>query len=434
MAGVAEHALHATPRRWSRLPAGATLLPVGPPVRLGRYRNAPAGLRVPCGARLPADQAPGGAAPRPRVQRHRAEGRNRGPSVCDDRGSDPAPPGPDGPSLGASRRSTGLEVHPGHASPETPRSSSTVEGSTHRRHPRGHAPPGSHVTVKGWVRTRRDSKAGLSFVASMTAPASTPSRSWRRPARQLRERGPAPHDRLRGHGHRHRGRVAGQGPDRGDPGGRGDRRRLGGRPRHLPRRGQAPHLRVPPRGRPPALADQHLRRRRARPAHARDGHPPLLRRARLLLDPHADHHAPDCEGAGEMFRVSTLDLANLPRTPEGAIDYAQDFFGKPASLTVSGQLNVETYCLALSKVYTFGPDLPRRELQHQPPPGRVLDGRAGDRLRRPLRRRRPGGGLPQVHLQGAAGRARRRHEVLRRAHRQTPSSASRTWSTPASSA
>jgi len=65
--------------------------------------------------------------------------------------------------------------------------------------------------------------------------------------------------------------------------------------------------------------------------------------------------ASDCEGAGEMFRVSTLDLANLPRTPDGKIDYAQDFFGREAFLTVSGQLNVETYCCALSRVYTFGP-------------------------------------------------------------------------------
>jgi len=65
--------------------------------------------------------------------------------------------------------------------------------------------------------------------------------------------------------------------------------------------------------------------------------------------------ASDAEGAGEMFHVSTLDMANLPRTPEGAIDHGQDFFGKPAYLTVSGQLNVETYCLALTNVYTFGP-------------------------------------------------------------------------------
>jgi len=66
--------------------------------------------------------------------------------------------------------------------------------------------------------------------------------------------------------------------------------------------------------------------------------------------------ASDAEGAGQMFRVSTLDLVNLPRHPEtGAIDWHQDFFGKEAYLTVSGQLNVEGYCLALSKVYTFGP-------------------------------------------------------------------------------
>ncbi len=65
--------------------------------------------------------------------------------------------------------------------------------------------------------------------------------------------------------------------------------------------------------------------------------------------------ASDAEGAGQMFRVSTLDLANLPRTPEGAVDFGQDFFGKEARLTVSGQLNVETYCLAMSRVYTFGP-------------------------------------------------------------------------------
>ncbi|HEX8523664.1 MAG TPA: asparagine--tRNA ligase [Tepidisphaeraceae bacterium] len=63
----------------------------------------------------------------------------------------------------------------------------------------------------------------------------------------------------------------------------------------------------------------------------------------------------DAEGAGAMFRVSTLDFVNMPRTPEGKIDYAQDFFAKEASLTVSGQLNVETYCMAMSKVYTFGP-------------------------------------------------------------------------------
>jgi asparaginyl-tRNA synthetase len=63
----------------------------------------------------------------------------------------------------------------------------------------------------------------------------------------------------------------------------------------------------------------------------------------------------DAEGAGELFRVSTLDAANLPRTSEGRVDWAQDFFGREAFLTVSGQLNVEAYCLALTGVYTFGP-------------------------------------------------------------------------------
>src|SRR5688500_2085894 len=65
--------------------------------------------------------------------------------------------------------------------------------------------------------------------------------------------------------------------------------------------------------------------------------------------------AADAEGAGALFRVSTLDLANLPRGQDGKVDYSKDFFGREAFLTVSGQLNVEAYCLALSKVYTFGP-------------------------------------------------------------------------------
>lgn len=65
--------------------------------------------------------------------------------------------------------------------------------------------------------------------------------------------------------------------------------------------------------------------------------------------------ASDAEGAGEMFRVSTLDFENLPRTENGAVDFHQDFFGKETFLTVSGQLNAEAYACAISKVYTFGP-------------------------------------------------------------------------------
>ena len=71
-------------------------------------------------------------------------------------------------------------------------------------------------------------------------------------------------------------------------------------------------------------------------------------------------HAPiitgsDAEGAGEMFQVSTLDLGNIPKTEEGKVDYSKDFFGKETNLTVSGQLEAETYAMALGKVYTFGP-------------------------------------------------------------------------------
>ena len=63
----------------------------------------------------------------------------------------------------------------------------------------------------------------------------------------------------------------------------------------------------------------------------------------------------DCEGAGEMFRVTTLDLDNLPRTADGKVDYSKDFFGKETNLTVSGQLSAETFAMAFRNVYTFGP-------------------------------------------------------------------------------
>jgi asparaginyl-tRNA synthetase len=71
----------------------------------------------------------------------------------------------------------------------------------------------------------------------------------------------------------------------------------------------------------------------------------------------------DCEGAGELFRVSTLDFANMPRDTAGDVDFSQDFFAGESFLTVSGQLEVESYCLAMSKVYTFGPTF-RAENSH----------------------------------------------------------------------
>jgi len=73
--------------------------------------------------------------------------------------------------------------------------------------------------------------------------------------------------------------------------------------------------------------------------------------------------ASDCEGAGELFRVSTLDFTNLPRNPDGKVDNSQDFFGSEAFLTVSGQLAVESPCLSMGKVYTFGPTF-RAENSH----------------------------------------------------------------------
>ena len=63
----------------------------------------------------------------------------------------------------------------------------------------------------------------------------------------------------------------------------------------------------------------------------------------------------DCEGAGEMFQVTTLDLNNVPKTEDGKVDYSQDFYGKPTNLTVSGQLNGETFAMAFRNIYTFGP-------------------------------------------------------------------------------
>ena len=65
--------------------------------------------------------------------------------------------------------------------------------------------------------------------------------------------------------------------------------------------------------------------------------------------------ASDCEGAGELFRITTLDLEKLPKTPQGKVDFSQDFFGQESFLTVSGQLNAESYALGMGKIYTFGP-------------------------------------------------------------------------------
>ena len=224
---------------------------------------------------------------------------------------------------------------------------------------KGQVPVGSRVTVRGWVRTRRDSKAGLSFVhlhdgscfdpIQVVAPAQLPN--YESEVLKLTS-GCA---------------VAASGTVTRSQG-----------------QGQAVEVQADvievvgwvddPEAypiQPKKTSFEYLRD----VAHLRPRTNTLGAIARvrhcLSMAIHRYFHergffwvhtpiitASDAEGAGEMFRVSTLDLKNLrevPRTPEGAIDFSQDFFGKEAFLTVSGQLNVETYCLALSKVYTFGP-------------------------------------------------------------------------------
>ena len=66
----------------------------------------------------------------------------------------------------------------------------------------------------------------------------------------------------------------------------------------------------------------------------------------------------DCEGAGEMFQVTTMDLQNIPKNPDGTVDFTKDFFNKPTNLTVSGQLNGETYAMAFKNIYSIWPDFP----------------------------------------------------------------------------
>lgn len=83
--------------------------------------------------------------------------------------------------------------------------------------------------------------------------------------------------------------------------------------------------------------------------------------------------ASDCEGAGEMFQVTTLDLENPPKTEDGKIDYSQDFFGKKASLTVSGQLEAEIYAMAFKNNIYFRTYFPCRKFQHSETCLRILD-------------------------------------------------------------
>jgi len=224
---------------------------------------------------------------------------------------------------------------------------------------KGQATTGSRVTVKGWVRTRRDSKAGLSFIhvhdgscfdpVQVVAPAALPN--YESEIKKLTTGcsvvaiGTLAASQVQGQAVEIQAasvEVVGWVDD----------------PETYPIQ-------------PKKTSLEYLRE----VAHLRPRTNTICAIARvrhsLSMAVHRYYHergffwvhtpiitASDAEGAGEMFRVSTLDLLNcraLPCTPDGKTDFTQDFFGKDAFLTVSGQLNVEAYCCALTNVYTFGP-------------------------------------------------------------------------------
>ena len=221
---------------------------------------------------------------------------------------------------------------------------------------RGSVPPGEAVTIKGWVRTRRDSKAGLSFInlhdgsgfAPIQVVAQRDLPNYESEIQRLTTGASAiVHGEL----------VA-----------------TPGRPQPVEVHATSVEVvgLVDDPETYPIQPKQHSMEFLRSVAHLRIrtntfGAVARVRHA-LAMAVHRFYdqrgfywiHTPiittsDAEGAGEMFRVSTLDLANLPRTPGGEVDFSQDFFGRSASLTVSGQLNVEAYAMALSRVYTFGP-------------------------------------------------------------------------------
>src|SRR5271169_6397220 len=126
----------------------------------------------------------------------------------------------------------------------------------------------------------------------------------------------------------------------------------------------------------------------------------------------------DAEGAGSLFRVSTLDLANLPRTSAGTVDYGKDFFGREAFLTVSGQLNVEAYCLALTKVYTFGPTFRAENSNTSRHLAEFWMIEPEIAFARPLGQCGPRRSAAQIHLCGITQRKAGRPRLLRPADRE----------------
>ncbi len=214
---------------------------------------------------------------------------------------------------------------------------------------------GKEATLRGWVRTRRDSKGGFSFLelndgsclgnVQVVAEAALPNYQS-----EVLKLSAGCSVTVEGAGQR----LAGQGAaDRGA--GQGDRRPRLGRPGDLPLAEEGPFAGVPARrwptcGRAPTPSAPW-------PACAIS----VCRSIHQFFQEHGFLYihtpiitASDCEGAGQMFQVTTLDPAKPPRDAAG-VDYKQDFFGRPSYLTVSGQLEAEIFACALGKVYTFGP-------------------------------------------------------------------------------
>src|SRR5437763_3144941 len=220
----------------------------------------------------------------------------------------------------------------------------------------GQAPPGAPATVQGWVRTRRDSKAGISFVhlsdgssfhlLQVVAPNTLPNYEAEvlhlTAGCAVEATGTIVPSPAKGQPFEMQAsaiRVVGWVDDP-------ETYPIQPKPHTLEYLREVAHLR--PRSNTIGAATR-VRHTLAKAIHRffdENGffwvNTPIITGA-------------DAEGAGAMCRVSTLDFANLPRTPEGKVDFAQDFFAREAFLTVSGQLNIEAYCLALTKVYTFGP-------------------------------------------------------------------------------
>ena len=220
----------------------------------------------------------------------------------------------------------------------------------------GRSPKNGPVTVKGWIRTRRDSKAGFSFLnvsdgsgfhpLQVVAPASLPNYAeevTRLTAgcavEAIGEIVPSSGKGQQFEMQAHEIKVVGWVDD----------------PDHYPIQPKAHTMEF-------LREVAHLRPRtnviaavaRVRHTLAQAIHRFFHERSFVWVNTPIIT-ASDAEGAGALFRVSTLDVMNLPRDETGRVDFSQDFFGKEAFLTVSGQLNIEAYCLALTNVYTFGP-------------------------------------------------------------------------------